>query len=57
MVTAESLTFTDNASVQAPTTSIPKVVLNKNGLTVTGKGGEIKIDGEKGIITVPDIQA
>lgn len=39
MVTAESLTFTDNASVQAPTTSIPKVVLNKNGLTVTGKGG------------------
>ncbi|TDF37845.1 hypothetical protein E1290_07530 [Histophilus somni] len=57
VVTAESLTFTDNASVQAPTTSIPKVVLNKNGLTVTGANGEIKIDGENGIITVPDIQA
>ncbi|THA20658.1 surface protein, partial [Histophilus somni] len=31
--------------------------LNKNGLTVTGANGEIKIDGENGIITVPDIQA
>ncbi|TFI32991.1 adhesin, partial [Histophilus somni] len=35
---------------------MPKTVLNKNGLTVTGANGEIKIDGEKGIITVPDIK-
>ncbi|TFI32376.1 hypothetical protein E4M08_09145 [Histophilus somni] len=35
---------------------MPKAVLNKNGLTVTGANGEIKIDGENGIITVPDIK-
>ncbi|WP_406812058.1 YadA-like family protein [Histophilus somni] len=54
-ITAESLTFADNVA-QNQQNPMPKTVLNKNGLTVTGKGGEIKIDGENGIITVPDIK-
>ncbi|WP_249960958.1 YadA-like family protein [Histophilus somni] len=54
-ITAESLTFADNVA-QNQQNPMPKAVLNKNGLTVTGKGGEIKIDGENGIITVPDIK-
>ncbi|ARU64558.1 hypothetical protein BTV20_03140 [Histophilus somni] len=55
-ITAESLTFADNVAQNQQNPKMPKTVLNKNGLTVTGANGEIKIDGEKGIITVPDIK-
>ncbi|TEW28036.1 hypothetical protein E2R48_09290 [Histophilus somni] len=55
-ITAESLTFADNVAQNQQNPKMPKAVLNKNGLTVTGANGEIKIDGENGIITVPDIK-
>ncbi len=54
-ITAESFTFADNVA-QNQQNPMPKAVLNKNGLAVNGKGGEIKIDGENGVITVPDIK-
>ncbi|QQF71376.1 YadA C-terminal domain-containing protein [Histophilus somni] len=45
---SDSLTVTDKTDATA--------TYGAKGLTVKGVGGEIKIDGEKGIITVPDIQ-
>ncbi|QEH25489.1 YadA C-terminal domain-containing protein [Histophilus somni] len=44
---SDSLTVTDKTAT---------ATYGAKGLTVKGVGGEIKIDGEKGIITVPDIQ-
>ncbi|WP_075321222.1 YadA-like family protein [Histophilus somni] len=44
---SDSLTVTDKTAT---------ATYGAKGLTVKGVGGEIKIDGEKGIITVPDIK-
>ncbi|WP_249961496.1 YadA-like family protein [Histophilus somni] len=46
---SDGLTVTDKTGTATAT-------YGAKGLTVKGVGGEIKIDGEKGIITVPDIK-
>ncbi|WP_075294015.1 YadA-like family protein [Histophilus somni] len=48
---SDSLTVTDKTGTGTATATY-----GAKGLTVKGVGGEIKIDGEKGIITVPDIK-
>ncbi|WP_406812310.1 YadA-like family protein [Histophilus somni] len=52
VMTAGGIRFADS-STQATALSTE---LNKNGLTVNGAGGQIHIDGTKGVITVPNIK-
>ncbi|WP_218637828.1 YadA-like family protein [Histophilus somni] len=52
VITAGGIRFADSST---QTTAL-STELNKNGLTVNGAGGQIHIDGTKGVITVPNIK-